>query len=92
MKHCLLVFALLAQCAFSQSQSGSPVDHLPPNIRQLTTWGERPEFRHDGKRILFLSKVFGDVYEYEIETRHARITLNIMDSPGPSISAMATSC
>ena len=72
MKHCLLVLGLLAQCAFSQSQTGSPVDQLPPNIRQLTSWGERPEFCHDGKRILFLSKVFGDVYEYEIAT--GRIT------------------
>ena len=50
----------------------SPVDSLPGNIRQLTSWGERPDFSHDGKRLLFLSKVFGDVYELEIAT--GRIT------------------
>lgn len=66
------VLALHVLAAGSMAQNGSPADHLPANIRQLTTWGERPDFRHDGKRILFLSKVFGDVYEYEIET--GRIT------------------
>jgi hypothetical protein len=49
-----------------------PADHLPPHIVQLTTWGERPDWRHDGKRLLFLSKVFGDVYEYDLAS--GRIT------------------
>jgi hypothetical protein len=53
-------------------KNGSPLDRLPPEVRQLTSWGERPDFSHDGKRLLFLSKVFGDVYEYEIST--GRIT------------------
>jgi hypothetical protein len=73
--------AITLLCAFSVATSsvsaepaldGSPIDHLPANIKQLTSWGERPDFSHDGKRILFLSKVFGDVYEYEIAT--GRIT------------------
>lgn len=50
------------------SPSGSPADHLPTHIKRLTQFGERPDWSHDGKRILFLSKVFGDVYEYDLET------------------------
>ncbi len=47
------------------SSLGHPADHLPPHIRQITTFGERADFSHDGRRILFLSKQFGDVMEYE---------------------------
>ncbi|MEM9895105.1 MAG: hypothetical protein AAF789_01935 [Bacteroidota bacterium] len=46
----------------------SPLDNLPDNIRQLTHFGERADWSHDGKRLLFLSKTFGDVYEVEVET------------------------
>ena len=49
-------------------RSGNPGDHLPPHIRRLTWLGERPDWRHDGKRFVFLSKVFGDVHEYELTT------------------------
>jgi hypothetical protein len=37
----------------------SPADNLPPHIRQVTWFGERADWSHDGKRILFLSKTFG---------------------------------
>lgn len=67
----LLFSSYLMMAAFAQGEY-SPLDHLPANVKQLTTWGERPDFRQDGRRILFLSKVFGDVYEYEIAT--GRIT------------------
>ncbi len=67
-----LLFALcLTMAAIAQGED-SPLEHLPANVKQLTNWGERPDFRKDGHRILFLSKVFGDVYEYEIAT--GRIT------------------
>jgi hypothetical protein len=71
----LVVTLLFASRLLSSAQAqrdGSPLDHLPEHVRQLASWGERPDFRHDGQRILFLSKVFGDVYEYEIAT--GRIT------------------
>lgn len=61
-----------ALCAQETLASGNPAEQLPSHTRQLTSWGERPDFSHDGKRLLFLSKVFGDVYEYEIAT--GRIT------------------
>lgn len=46
----------------------NPADHLPPWIRRLTWIGERPDWRHDSERVLFVSKVFGEAYEYEIAT------------------------
>lgn len=71
-----MLLALLLPVATHSAPAASanvhPADHLPPHIVQLTTWGERPDWRHDGKRLLFLSKVFGDVYEYDLAS--GRIT------------------
>ncbi len=50
----------------------SPADHLPPHIMQLTWFGERADWSHDGKRILFLSKTFGDAMEIELTTKRIR--------------------
>ncbi|MCX6866696.1 MAG: hypothetical protein NTV46_10855 [Verrucomicrobia bacterium] len=50
---------------------GSPADHLPPHIRQVTWFGERADWSHDGSRILFLSKTFGDAMELDL----ARMTI-----------------
>ncbi|MCB1233473.1 MAG: alpha/beta hydrolase [Verrucomicrobiae bacterium] len=52
--------------------SGNPADHLPPNVMQITKFGERAEFSHDSQRVLFLSKQFGDVMEYTIRTGKIR--------------------
>lgn len=60
--------AQAAPLAATQTKSGHPADHLPPHITRLTWLGERPDWRHDGKRFAFVSKVFGDVYEYELAT------------------------
>lgn len=49
-------------------EARSPLAELPPHIRQVTHFGQRADFSHDGKRILFLEKTFGDVYEVELET------------------------
>ena len=73
-----LLFAavvLLGQGAMGTGEkivSGSPLDALEPHIRQLTTFGQRADFSHDGKRILFLEKTFGDVYEVEIASGQIR--------------------
>src|SRR6185503_9477734 len=50
----------------------SPADHLPPHITQITTFGERADWSHDGKKILFLSKTFGDAMEIDLATRSIR--------------------
>jgi hypothetical protein len=67
-----LAASVAAVASAAPPRAASPVDHLPGNVRQLTAFGERPDWSHDGRRILFLSKVFGDVYELEIAT--GRIT------------------
>jgi hypothetical protein len=55
--------------AFSASKEGkSPADELPSCIRQVTHFGERADWSHDGKRLLFLEKTFGDAYEIELAT------------------------
>lgn len=53
-------------------KSGSPADHLPPHIVQLTSFGERPDWSADGRKILFLSKTFGDALEIDVATRAIR--------------------
>ncbi|HKJ41171.1 MAG TPA: hypothetical protein VKA27_03715 [Sunxiuqinia sp.] len=65
----LLVFTiLLPAIAFAQHKIGNPEEHLPANITRLTQFGQRADFSHDGKKILFLEKTYGDVYEYELAT------------------------
>ena len=70
----LLVLAVLAPCLlFAVDNPASlagknPADELPPHIRRMTWFGERADWSHDGKRILFLEKTFGDVYEIEVAT------------------------
>ena len=51
----------------------APSDDLPPHITQLTHFGERAEWSHDGQRILFVEKTFGDVYELEVATGAIRL-------------------
>ena len=46
----------------------SPDQALPPHIRRLTSFGERADFSPDGKRLLFIARTYGDVYEYELAT------------------------
>ena len=50
----------------------SPADHLPPHITRMTHFGERADWAHDGKRILFLSKTFGDAMELDLQTKAVR--------------------
>jgi len=73
----LLVFTgLLSRNCFGESackKGKSPLDELPPYIKQITHFGQRADWSHDGKRILFIEKTFGDVYEVELETGVIRL-------------------
>ncbi len=60
--------SVYAQNSDATGRVGNPADHLPSYIHQITWFGERPDWSLDGKRILFLEKTFGDVFEYEIES------------------------
>lgn len=43
-------------------------DNLPEYISRLTWFGQRADWSHDGSRILFLAKTFGDAYEVDVKT------------------------
>ena len=52
----------------TKQQSWTDTDY-PDYITKVTDFGERADWSHDGKRILFVERSFGDVYEYNLETR-----------------------
>jgi Tol biopolymer transport system component len=54
-------------------KSGAPEEHLPPNITQLTAFGERPAWSPDGARIAFMGKSFGDAFEIDLRTHLVRL-------------------
>jgi hypothetical protein len=71
----LVLAGLFVVSCFAESKSKegkSPLDELPPWITRATHFGQRADWSHDGKRILFIEKTFGDVYEAEIETKITR--------------------
>jgi len=73
---CLLavVTFCLSQIILGQEKkSGSPEKNLPPNISQLTGFGERASWSPDGKRIAFMSKSFGDAFEIDLQTKMIRL-------------------
>lgn len=67
-----LALVTVGTLAGLRAADGDPRDQLPPHVTRLTWFGERADWRHDGKRFVFLSRTFGDVYEYDFATR--RIT------------------
>jgi len=68
-----LTLSLLTSFAVTApAPSENPANQLPPHIRQVTWFGERADWSHDGKRILFLSKTFGDAMELDLETMRIR--------------------
>lgn len=49
-------------------QAASPLASLPPHMRLLLPWGQRPEWDRDG-RVVFMEKAFGDAYRIDPRTR-----------------------
>src|SRR5215510_11728778 len=70
----ILLFSFLIHRGFAAQPEAdeSPADHLPPHITQVTWFGERADWSHDGKKILFLTKTFGDAMEIELATKRLR--------------------
>ena len=63
-----VLFVFAVSFGYGQSDSDSLLNNLPPHIKQITHFGERADWSHDGERILFLEKTFGDVFEVEVAT------------------------
>ena len=53
-------------------KGASVKSELPPHITQLTHFGQRADWSHDGRRILFIEKTYGDVFEVNVETKILR--------------------
>jgi dipeptidyl aminopeptidase/acylaminoacyl peptidase len=63
-------------------ETGNPEKDLPPNIAQLTGFGERAAWSPDDKRIAFMSKSFGDAFEIDLGTRIIRLLTGHFVHPG----------
>ena len=46
----------------------SPLAGLPPWMRLLLPWGQRPEWDRGGRHLLFMEKAFGDAYRLDVGT------------------------
>jgi hypothetical protein len=68
----LLLMMALPIIAAEPKAGRNPADHLPPHITQVSWFGERADWSHDGKKILFLTKTFGDAMELDLATRRIR--------------------
>ena len=64
---CLIAYVALAAVALGQ-RDGNPLDELPTYIRKINDWGQRADFSHDGKRILFIEKTYGDAFQLDLAT------------------------
>ncbi len=71
----VMASAAIISCSFLaeiQAEESTPADNLPPYITQITHFGQRADWSHDGKRVLFIEKTYGDVYEVDLETKVIR--------------------
>ena len=48
-----------AGLATGRLPAADPADSLPPHITRLTWFGERADWRHDGRRFVFLNRAYG---------------------------------
>src|SRR3954466_9485181 len=63
-----MVFIGQVACAQMESPRPWTDTDFPRHIKRLTHFGERPDWSPDGKRLVFLEKMHGDVFEIEIAT------------------------
>lgn len=74
----LLAIMLLPAACFAQRKSGSPLDHLPPQIEVLTHFGERADISPDNTKIVFMDKSFGDAFQIDLKSHIIRcLTCNV---------------
>lgn len=52
----------------STQKTDNPLENLPDHITRLTWFGQRADWSHDGSKILFLAKTYGDAYEVDVKT------------------------
>lgn len=71
----LRIIALAIACSLASIANGQHGEvqswtdtEYPAYITRVTDFGERADWSHDGERILFVERSFGDVYEYNLKT------------------------
>jgi hypothetical protein len=62
---CLITSLLYAQPGKQNEWTDT---RFPSCIKRMNYFGERPDWSHDGKKVLFVGRTFGDVYEMDIAT------------------------
>jgi len=73
-RYLALALLCIPQLCLAQSKKpGNPEKELPPNITQLTGFGERAAWSPDGKRIAFMGRSFGDAFEIDLDTKLTRL-------------------
>src|SRR5437899_4092870 len=68
-----LSVAAVSLPAQSTKKAGNPEKELPPNITQLTGFGERAAWSPDDRRVAFMEKSFGDAFEIDLGTKLTRL-------------------
>ena len=67
-----------ANTSLHKRMIGDPLEHLPPNMQVLTSFGERADISPDNKQVAFMSKTFGDAMVIDVNTREINcLTCNI---------------
>lgn len=67
-----IVFTLPALLCLFSTSIADDAPRWPPYVKRVTHFGQRADWSHDGKRLLFIEKTFGDVYEVELATGEIR--------------------
>ena len=57
-------------------------DYSLHTIKRLTDFGERPVWSPDGKKLAFVEKEFGDIYEYDLESGETECITCAFDHEG----------
>jgi len=68
----LLMTFFIPSIAQDSKVSERLTEELPDHITQITNFGQRADWSRDGKRILFIEKTYGDVFEVEVATAAVR--------------------
>jgi Tol biopolymer transport system component len=76
----VLVFAL--PLGAQTKRAGNPERQLPPEMTQVSGFGERASWSPDDKRIAFMGRSFGDAFEIDLATRLTRLITGHFQHPG----------
>jgi Tol biopolymer transport system component len=68
-----IVASATVLAAAQGTKTGNPEEHLPPDVTQLTGFGERASWSPDGRQIAFMSKSFGDAFVADVSTKVVRL-------------------